>query len=94
MAEIKTISVIGAGIMGNGIAQVAAQAGYIVTMMDVDENFIQRGLETIKNSLSRMTKKGKLSEKDAIKVFCVPVFPQSHRFLPSFKATSFFNMYV
>jgi 3-hydroxybutyryl-CoA dehydrogenase len=69
MAEIKKIGVIGAGIMGNGIAQVAAQAGFIVTMMDVDENCIQRGLEKIKDSLSRMTKKGKLKETDATKVF-------------------------
>ena len=49
--EIKKIAVIGAGTMGNGIAQVAAMAGYDVIMRDIEDGFVDRGLETIKRSL-------------------------------------------
>jgi len=54
----------GAGIMGSGIAQVTAQAGYKVTMEDVSDQFIQRGLASIEKSLSRGVAKGNLSEDD------------------------------
>ncbi len=59
--EIKTIGVIGAGQMGNGIAQVSAAAGFKVIMNDISQDFCQRGLDTIKNSLSRLVKKEKIS---------------------------------
>jgi len=66
--EIKTIGVVGAGQMGNGIAQVAAQSGFQVVMSDIADSFIQKGLSTILKNLDRMVEKGKISpqKKDAI----------------------------
>jgi 3-hydroxybutyryl-CoA dehydrogenase len=61
---IKSVFVIGAGTMGNGIAQVSAQAGYDVTMSDIKDEFIQKGLATIEKSLDRSVKKGTLQESD------------------------------
>jgi 3-hydroxybutyryl-CoA dehydrogenase len=63
--EIKTIGVIGAGQMGSGIAQVAAAAGFAVIMSDIKDEFCQRGLEAIKNSLGRLVKKEKLSPEES-----------------------------
>jgi 3-hydroxybutyryl-CoA dehydrogenase len=62
--EIKTVAVIGAGTMGNGIAQVSAQAGYNVIMTDIKEEFCAKGLATISGSLDRQIKKGTLQETD------------------------------
>jgi 3-hydroxybutyryl-CoA dehydrogenase len=62
VAEI--IGVIGAGTMGNGIAQVAARAGYNVVMRDVQEEFLQRGLTNIDKSLARDVAKERLSEEE------------------------------
>jgi 3-hydroxybutyryl-CoA dehydrogenase len=61
--EIKTIGVVGAGQMGNGIAQVAAQSGLQVVMSDIADSFIQKGLTTISKNLDRMMEKGKLSSQ-------------------------------
>ena len=61
---IKRVFIMGAGIMGSGIAQVTAQAGYKVTMADISEEFIKKGLATIDKSLSRGVKKGSISEQD------------------------------
>lgn len=63
--DIETVGVVGAGTMGNGIAQVAAQAGYDVLMRDVEQEFVDRGLDAIEESLSRFIRKEKLSESDA-----------------------------
>jgi 3-hydroxybutyryl-CoA dehydrogenase len=60
--SIKTVAVLGAGTMGNGIAHVFARAGYSVILRDVEERFLQRGMETIGNNLDREIKKGKLAE--------------------------------
>jgi 3-hydroxybutyryl-CoA dehydrogenase len=62
------VMVIGAGTMGNGIAQVFAAKGYEVLMVDVAEDMLERGLKTIAKSLDRLIKKEKISEddKDAI----------------------------
>ena len=60
MSEI--IGVVGAGTMGNGIAQVAARAGYTVIMRDVREEFLQRGLEAINKSLQRDVDKQRLDD--------------------------------
>jgi 3-hydroxybutyryl-CoA dehydrogenase len=62
--EIKSIGVIGAGTMGNGIAQVASQIGCDVVMRDVESEFIERGMKSIDKSLSKAVEKGKL-EADA-----------------------------
>jgi len=61
---IKRVFVIGAGQMGNGIAQVTAQAGYDVTMSDIKDEFVQKGMETIGKSLDRGVKKGTMTEAD------------------------------
>jgi 3-hydroxybutyryl-CoA dehydrogenase len=60
--SIKTVAVLGAGTMGNGIAHVFARAGYSVILRDVEERFLQRGMETIGKNLDREVKKGKLAE--------------------------------
>jgi 3-hydroxybutyryl-CoA dehydrogenase len=62
--EIKTVAVLGAGTMGNGIAHAFARAGYSVILRDVEERFLQRGMETIGKNLDREIKKGKLSEAE------------------------------
>jgi 3-hydroxybutyryl-CoA dehydrogenase len=59
---IKNVFVIGAGTMGNGIAQVSAQAGYSVTMSDIKDEFIEKGMAAIEKSLDRMIKKETLQE--------------------------------
>jgi 3-hydroxybutyryl-CoA dehydrogenase len=66
--EIKTFGVIGAGQMGNGIAQVAAMSGLNVIMNDIKEEFVERGLATITKILSRNVDKGKMTddEKNAV----------------------------
>ncbi|HVB55042.1 MAG TPA: 3-hydroxybutyryl-CoA dehydrogenase [Candidatus Acidoferrales bacterium] len=64
MGEIKTIGVLGAGTMGNGIAHVFARAGYGVILRDVEQRFLDRGMETIATNLGREAKKGKISEAE------------------------------
>ncbi len=63
--QIDSIAVLGAGQMGAGIVQVAASSGYRVSMIDIEEAYVQRGIETIRSSLSRLTKKERISETDA-----------------------------
>ena len=65
MAEIKTIGVIGAGTMGNGIAHVAARAGLEVVLYDLQQSFLDRGLATIEKNLAREVAKAKLTEAQA-----------------------------
>ena len=62
--EIKNVAVIGAGVMGSGIAQVTAAAGYNVVMTDVKEEFLVKAVANIGNSLNRMIKKGTLQEAE------------------------------
>jgi 3-hydroxybutyryl-CoA dehydrogenase len=66
--EIKNVSVIGAGTMGNGIAQVFAHKGYDVTMIDISEDFLKRGVGAVSKSLDRLIKKEKITadQKDEI----------------------------
>ncbi|MCJ7664783.1 MAG: 3-hydroxyacyl-CoA dehydrogenase NAD-binding domain-containing protein, partial [Desulfobacterales bacterium] len=66
--EIKKIGVLGAGAMGNGIAQVCAQAGYEVVMRDIADKFVQRGLKSIEGFLSKSVEKGKITEDEKKKV--------------------------
>src|ERR1700723_3388069 len=63
-ASIESVGVLGAGTMGNGIAHVFARAGYNVILRDVQESFLQRGMETIGKNLDREVKKGKLTEAE------------------------------
>jgi 3-hydroxybutyryl-CoA dehydrogenase len=61
----RKIGVVGAGTMGNGIAQVFAMAGYDVVLNDIDQKFVDRGLASVKKSLGRMVEKAKLSQEAA-----------------------------
>ena len=62
--EIKVFGVVGAGQMGNGIAQVAATSGLQVIMNDINDEFVQRGFNNIQKILSRSVEKGKISEDE------------------------------
>ena len=62
--EIKNVCVLGAGLMGNGIAQVCAQAGFQVTLRDIEQRFIDNGMNTIRKNLSREVEKGKRTQAD------------------------------
>ncbi len=62
----EVIGVVGAGTMGNGIAQVAARAGFRVVMRDVKEEFLERGMRAIDRSLQRDVVKARLSEEDKV----------------------------
>lgn len=62
--EIKNVCVLGAGLMGSGIAQVSAQAGFQVTMRDIEQRFIDAGMNTIKKNLSRDVEKGKKTPEE------------------------------
>jgi 3-hydroxyacyl-CoA dehydrogenase len=57
--EIRKIAVIGAGAMGHGIAQVAAMAGFEVTMRDIATEFLERGMKNIQWSIGKFVEKGK-----------------------------------
>ncbi len=63
--DIETFGVIGAGQMGNGIAQVAAASGLFVIMNDINEQFVQGGIKTITKNLHRQVEKGTLKEGDS-----------------------------
>lgn len=62
--EIRKICVLGAGLMGSGIAQISAQAGYEVAMRDIERRFIDKGMDTIRKNLARDVEKGKRTRQD------------------------------
>ncbi|PSQ05560.1 3-hydroxybutyryl-CoA dehydrogenase [Halobacteriales archaeon QS_6_71_20] len=62
LSTVDTVGVVGAGTMGNGIAQVAAAAGYDVVMRDIEQEFVENGFDAIESSLSRLDAKGELDE--------------------------------
>jgi 3-hydroxybutyryl-CoA dehydrogenase len=62
--EIKTIGVLGAGAMGSGIAQIAAQAGFNVILRDIEDKFVDGGIKNIDKFLSKSVEKGKMSADD------------------------------
>ena len=61
---IKSVGIVGAGTMGNGIAQVFAQAGFSVVLVDVAASMLDRARGSIEKSLARFVDKGKLSAAD------------------------------
>ena len=63
--EIRNVCVLGAGLMGSGIAQVCAQAGLRVAMRDIEQRFIDGGMNTIRKNLGREVQKGKKSQEEA-----------------------------
>jgi len=65
---IRTVAVLGAGTMGNGIAHVFARRGYTVILRDVEESFLTRARDTIAKNLDREVKKGKVAEADKTKI--------------------------
>lgn len=62
--DVKIFGVVGAGQMGNGIAQVAAASGLQVIMNDIEQRFVDKGLQTITKNLDRAVSKGKMAESD------------------------------
>src|SRR5260370_19514238 len=66
--SVSTVGIIGAGQMGAGVAQVAAQAGVNILLNDVSEEMCRRGLETVERNLDRMVQRGrlKLEERDRL----------------------------
>ena len=65
MTEIRTVGVVGAGLMGHGIAQVAAQAGYDVVVRELDDARLEKGIGKISKQLARAVEKGKATQEDA-----------------------------
>jgi len=63
--EIARIAVLGAGQMGNGITQVAALAGFSVTMIDIEQEYVDNGMATIENSLGKLIAKERIKQVDA-----------------------------
>ncbi len=63
--EIKKIGILGAGTMGNGIAQVCALSGHDVVMRDIEDRFLENGMSAIQKSLSKGVEKGKLAQEQA-----------------------------
>jgi 3-hydroxybutyryl-CoA dehydrogenase len=61
---IKKVCVVGSGTMGNGIAQVSAQAGYETTMVDIKQEFVDRGMNAIKASLAKFVQKERIKQAD------------------------------
>ncbi len=67
--EIKNITVLGSGIMGHGIAQVSAMAGYNVVLRDIEQKFLDKAMEKIKWSLDKLVSKEKISEAECNEIF-------------------------
>ena len=63
--EISSIGVVGSGQMGNGIAQVAACSGFSVIMVDVEQEFLDKGMSSIRHSLERLVGKGRMSDEES-----------------------------
>ena len=65
MDAVRFIGVVGAGTMGNGIAHVFARGGFDVRLCEVEQRFLDRGIDTIRRNLERETAKGKLTAEEA-----------------------------
>ncbi len=69
VSSINKITILGSGVMGHGIAQVSAMAGYNVTLRDIEQSFLDKAMEKIKWSLSKLVEKEKLSRTEAEEIF-------------------------
>lgn len=67
--NLKNITVLGSGIMGHGIAQVSATAGYNVVLRDIEQGFLDKAMEKIKWSLDKLVTKGKISQQEADSIY-------------------------
>ena len=65
MPQLQNITILGSGVMGHGIAQVAATAGYNITLRDIEQKFLDRAMEKIEWSLQKMASKGRMTKEDA-----------------------------
>jgi len=65
MGDVQRLGIVGFGLMGSGIAQVCAQAGYDTLVRDVEQRFLDKGFDRVDGSLARLVKGGKLAEGDA-----------------------------
>jgi 3-hydroxybutyryl-CoA dehydrogenase len=68
MAEFESVGVVGAGLMGHGIAQVVAQSGYRVVLREVNDDRLQKGVARIEKQLARAVEKGRMEESEATAV--------------------------
>src|SRR5918911_1548166 len=75
LSTINKITILGSGVMGHGIAQVSAMAGYNVTLRDIEQSFLDKAMEKIKWSLNKLVEKQRLSQTEADKIFAriVPI---------------------
>ncbi|MFC1925990.1 3-hydroxyacyl-CoA dehydrogenase family protein [Chloroflexota bacterium] len=62
--EIKTVGVVGCGLMGSGIVEVSARAGYNVVVREVNQDFLDKGMSALKASMEKATKRGKMTEQE------------------------------
>jgi enoyl-CoA hydratase/3-hydroxyacyl-CoA dehydrogenase len=69
LATINKITVLGSGVMGHGIAQVSSMAGYSIVLRDIEQSFLDKAMEKIKWSLSKLVEKQKLSQAEAGNIF-------------------------
>ncbi|MDQ4050592.1 MAG: 3-hydroxyacyl-CoA dehydrogenase family protein [Thermoproteota archaeon] len=69
LSSINKITILGSGIMGHGIAQVSAMAGYNVTLRDIEQSFLDKAMEKIRWSLNKLVEKQKISQADADEIF-------------------------
>ena len=67
--KLKNITVLGSGIMGHGIAQVSATAGYNIVLRDIEQGFLDKAMEKIKWSLDKLVTKGKISQQEADSIY-------------------------
>ena len=65
LSDVETVGVVGAGTMGNGITQVAATAGYDVVMRDIEQSFVEDGLDSVDDSLSRLADDDALPDSES-----------------------------
>ena len=63
--DIEKIAVLGAGVMGHGIAQVAAMAGFQVTLRDIASEYLESGKKGIESSLGKLVERGRLTEEES-----------------------------
>jgi len=64
MVTIRTVGVVGAGLMGSGIAQVVAQAGYSVVIREIEQRFLEKGLKLVEGQLQRAVEKGRMTAEE------------------------------
>ncbi len=69
MTTISKITVLGSGVMGHGIAQVAAMSGYSIVLRDIEQSFLENAMKKIKWSLGKLVEKQKLSQSDADSIY-------------------------